>query len=125
MQYVKCLVCFFLVAQSDESSNNISDKSSDDNEDKESKEIWMYFRSVWTRSCSFACSIAALHIGGIQELVAPCSYKRPFKLVTFVLLLLLVISQFVCLLSKLILYVEYLLIFPEFLSLHHYDAIRL
>ena len=92
MQYVKCLVDFFLVPESDESSDDVSDQSSNDDEDEESDEIQIYLCSVWARSCYFACSIAALHLVDIQELVAPYSCKRPFQIVEFILLLLLVLS---------------------------------
>ena len=92
MQYVKCLVGFCLVPESDESYDDVSYESSDDDEDKEPDEILMYFCAVQTRSCSFECSIAALQIVVIQELVAPYSYKCLFQLVPFVILLLLVLS---------------------------------
>ena len=92
MYYVNSLFGFCLVPKSDESSNDVSNESSDDKEDEESDKIPIYYCVVWARSCSFACSIAALQIVGLQELVAPYSYKRPFQLVSFVLLLLLVIS---------------------------------
>ena len=52
------LVGFCLVPNSYESSENVSDESSEDNEDEESDEITIYFCAVWTRYCSFACSIA-------------------------------------------------------------------
>ena len=91
MQYIKCLVDFCLVPESDDSSNGVSEVSSDDYEDEESDEISIYFRVVWTHYFSFACSIAALQLVDIQELVAPYSYKHPFQLVSFILLLLLVI----------------------------------
>ena len=78
MWYVKCLVSFCLVPESYESSDNVSDESSDDDEDEELDEISIYFRAVWTHSCSFACSIAPLQIVDIQELVATHSFKRPF-----------------------------------------------
>ena len=58
MKYGKCLFCFFLVPESYESSDDVSNKSSDDDEKKESDKILIYFCAVWTRSCSFACSIA-------------------------------------------------------------------
>ena len=58
----------------------------------------------------------------LQVLVAPYSYKRPFNLVSFVLLLILVISRFVLILSKLLLDVEYIPLVP---SLHYYNAISL
>ena len=91
MWYVKCLVSFCLVPESYESSDNVSDESSDDDEDEELDEISIYFRAVWTHSCSFACSTAAFAFFCLQERVAPYSYKRPFKLVTFVLVILLVL----------------------------------
>ena len=92
MQYVKCFVGFCLVPESDESSNDVSDESSDEYEDKESDKISIYFRAVWTRSCSFACSIAVLQLVDNQELVATYSYKRPFQLVSFIIMLLLLLS---------------------------------
>ena len=92
MQYVKCLVGFCLVPESDESSDDVSDKSSDDDEDEESDKVLIYFCAVWTRSCSFVCSIADFHIVDPQEIVAPYSNKRPFKIVSLVILLLLVLS---------------------------------
>ena len=85
----------------------------------------IYYCAVWTFSCSFECSIAALQLVDIQELVAPYSYKRPFQLVSFVLLLLLVLSLFVCLISNLLFDVEDLPLFPESSSLNQYYAIRL
>ena len=60
-------------------------------EDKESYEISIYFCTVWARFCSYECSIADLQLVDIQELVAPYSCKRPFQLVSFVILLLLVL----------------------------------
>ena len=53
------LVGFCLVPESDESYDNVSDESSEDKEDKESDKISIYFFAIWTRSCYFACSIAA------------------------------------------------------------------
>ena len=61
-----------------------------------------------------------LKIVDLQEVVTPYSYKRPFQLVPFVLLLLFVIYEFVCLLSKLLLDIENLPLVPSF---HHYNAI--
>ena len=52
------LIGFFLVPESDESSYDVSNKSSDENEDKESDEIPIYFCAVWTHSYSFTCFIA-------------------------------------------------------------------
>ena len=92
MQYIKCLVGFYLVPKSDEASDNISNESSNGNEDEESDEMSMYFCTVWTRYCSFACSIAALQLVYHQEIVAPYSYKLPFQLVSFVILILIVVS---------------------------------
>ena len=92
MQYVKCLVGFCLVLESYESSNDVSDESSDDDEDEESGKIYIYFCSLWTRSCYYVCSIEALHLVNIQELVAPYSYKCPFQHVSFVIKILLVVS---------------------------------
>ena len=57
MKYVKCLFGFSLVPKSDESSNYVSNKSSDDKEEEESDEISIYYRAVWAHSCSFACYI--------------------------------------------------------------------
>ena len=90
--YVKLLVGFSLFPESDESTDNASDESSEDDEDEESYEILMYFRAVCTRYCFFACSIVALHIVDLQELVAPYSYKLPFHIVSFLFLFLLVLS---------------------------------
>ena len=91
MYYVKCLVDFCSVPESDESSDNFSNESSEDDEDKESDEISIYFCAVLKLFCSFACSIVALQIFDIQEIVAPYSYTLPFQLVSFVLLLLIVL----------------------------------
>ena len=55
---VSGLVGFCLVPESDESFDDVSDESSEDNEDEESDEIPIYFCAVWTRYCSFACSVA-------------------------------------------------------------------
>ena len=63
-----------------------------------------------------------LQLVGLQEPVAPYSYKRTFQLVSFVILLLRVLSYIVRLLSKLLLGVEDLILFP---SLHHYNVISL
>ena len=52
------LVGFCLVPESDESSDDVSDESSEDDEDEESDKFLIYFCSVWTRSCYFACSVA-------------------------------------------------------------------
>ena len=52
------LVGFCLVLELYESSNNVSDESSEDNEDEESDKISIYFCAVWTRSYSFACYVA-------------------------------------------------------------------
>ena len=92
LNYVTGLVGFCLEHESDESSDNVSNKSSEDDEDEESDEISIYFCAVWTRFYSLTCSIVNFQLVGIQELVAPYSYKRVFKLVSFVLLLLLVHS---------------------------------
>ena len=56
---VTSLVGFCLVLESYESSNYLLDGSSEDDEDKESNEIPIYFCALWTRSCYFACSNAA------------------------------------------------------------------
>ena len=53
------LVGFCLVPESDESSNNVYDKSYEDDKDEESDKIPIYFCDVWTCSCTFACSVAA------------------------------------------------------------------
>ena len=87
MYYVKCLVGFYLVPESDESSGDVSEESSDDDEDEESDDISIYFCALWTSSCSFTFSIAALQLVDLQEIVYPYSYKRLFKLDSFVLLL--------------------------------------
>ena len=92
MQYVKCLVGFCLVPESYESSDDVSNESYDDKEDKESDKNSIFYRAVCTRSCSFACYIAALQIVDLQELVAFYSYKRLFQLVSFVLLIIIVLS---------------------------------
>ena len=86
------MVGFFLLPESYESYDDVSDKSSDDNEDEESDKISIYFRAVCKRSCSFACSVATFQLVDLQELVPPYSYKRPIQLVSFILLLLLVLS---------------------------------
>ena len=87
MYYVKCLFGFCLVPKSDESYDDVSNESFDDKEDKESDKISIYYRAVWTRSCS-----SALQIVDLQELVAFYSYKRLFQLVSLVLLIILVLS---------------------------------
>ena len=56
---VTVLVGFCLVPESDGSSENIFKESSDDDEDEELEKISIYFCAVWTRYCSFACSISA------------------------------------------------------------------
>ena len=53
------LVGFCLVPESDDSSDDIYDKLSEDDEDEEPDEISIYFCAVWTRSCYFTYSIAA------------------------------------------------------------------
>ena len=47
------LVGFYLVSESDESSDNVYNESSEDDEDKESDEFSIYFCAIRTRSCSF------------------------------------------------------------------------
>ena len=69
--------------------------------------------------------LRVLQLVDIQEFVAPCSYKRPFQIVSFVLLLLPVISSFIPFIYKLLLDVEDLPLFPGSSSFYHYDAIRL
>ena len=86
-----CLFGFCFVPKSDESSDDFSNESSDDKEDEESEEISIYYFAVWTRSCSFACSIAALQIVDLQGLATPYSYRRTFQLVSFILLFLIVL----------------------------------
>ena len=71
------LVFFCFIPESDELSDNFSNKSSDDDEKKESDKILIYFWAVWKRSCSFVFSLTALQNIDLQELVAPYSYKRP------------------------------------------------
>ena len=63
-----------------------------------------------------------LQLVDLQELVSPYSYKRPFQLVFFVFLLLLVISYNARLLSNILLGVEYLHLVP---SLYYYNTISL
>ena len=92
MYYIQVLVGFCLVPEADQSSGDVSDESYNDDEDEESDIISIYFCAVWTRSCSFVCSIADLQLVYLQELVAPDLYKRQFQLVPFVLLILLVLS---------------------------------
>ena len=92
MQYVKCLLGFCLVPESDESPYDVSNESFDDGEGKESDEISIYYCAVWTSSCSFAFYVGALQLVDLQELVSFYSYKRPFPLVSFILLLILVLS---------------------------------
>ena len=55
---VNGLVHFCLVPESYESSDDVSDELSEDDEDEKSDEISIYFCAVWTRSCSFVCSVA-------------------------------------------------------------------
>ena len=57
---------FWLVTESDESSNNVSNELSDEKEEEESDKISIYYRAVWARSCSFAYSIEALKLVDIQ-----------------------------------------------------------
>ena len=52
------LVVSYLVPEPEDSFGDVSGESSEDDEDKESGEILIYFRAVWTSYCSFACSIA-------------------------------------------------------------------
>ena len=59
LDYVTGLVGFCLVPESDKSYDDISNASSEDDEDEESDEISIYFCAVWTHSFSFSCSIAA------------------------------------------------------------------
>ena len=92
MQYVKCLFGFCLVPESDESSNDVFNDPSDDKEEEKSDDILIYYRAVWTRSFSFTCYIANLQLVDLQELVAFYSYKRPFQIVSFALMILLVLS---------------------------------
>ena len=63
-------------------------------------------------------SLWILQIVDIQEPVAHYSYKHPFQLVSVVLLIITVISQFVRILYELLLETGDL---PLFLSLHHYN----
>ena len=91
MQYVKCLFGFCLVLESDESYDDDSKESFDDEEDEESDEISINYRAIWTRSFSVTCYIEALQLVNIQELVSSYSYKRPFHVVSFVPLLILVL----------------------------------
>ena len=65
-------------------------------------------------------TLRLLQIVDIQELVDTYSYKRPFQILSLVLMLLIVLSQSVRLLSKLLLDVEYIPLVP---SLYHYNAI--
>ena len=65
---VTVLVGFYFAPESDKSSDNVSNNSS---EDEESNKISIYFCAIRRRSCSFACSVAALQLVGIQEIVAP------------------------------------------------------
>ena len=51
------LVCFCLLSESDESSDDVSNKSFEDNEDEELDEISIQFCTVWTRSCSLIVSL--------------------------------------------------------------------
>ena len=53
------LVGFCLIPESYESSRDVYNESSKDDEDEESEEISIFLCVVWTRSCSFVCSIAA------------------------------------------------------------------
>ena len=69
------MVGFCLVPELDDSSDDVSDKSSEDDEDEESDKLLIYFRVVWTHSCSFACSIVAFQLVDIQELFSAYSYK--------------------------------------------------
>ena len=53
------LVGFCLVPESDESSEYVSNESSEEDEDKESDKMPIIFSAIWTHSCSFVCYIAA------------------------------------------------------------------
>ena len=71
MYYVEGLFGFFLVPESDDLPDDVSNESYDDKDDKEPEKKLIYYRDVWKRSCHFVCSIAAFQIFDIQELVAP------------------------------------------------------
>ena len=92
MYYVEGLFGFFLVPESDDLPDDVSNESYDDKDDKEPEKKLIYYRDVWKRSCPFACYIAALHIVDNKERVASYSYYCPFQIVSFVLLLLLMLS---------------------------------
>ena len=51
------LVSFFLVTESDESLDDVSNESYDDDEDKKSEKNSIYFCSVWTRSWYLIASL--------------------------------------------------------------------
>ena len=53
------LVVFLLVLESEDSYKDVLDESYEDKEEKESDKISIYFCAIWTRSCPFACSVAA------------------------------------------------------------------
>ena len=63
LDYVTGLVGFFLIPESDESSNDVLDESSEDIEDEESGEILIYSCAVCTCYYYFACFIAAFESG--------------------------------------------------------------
>ena len=86
------LVVFCLAPESDDSSKDVSDKSSGDDEDEESDNISIYFRCVWTRSFSFAFSIAAYAACWSSGTCCSLFIQASISDFSFVLLLLLVIS---------------------------------
>ena len=85
-------------------------------------DIFLYRMDKFLFLCVFHCGFAAFWYS-----VTCCSlsYKHPSQLVSLVLLILLGISQFISLFSKILLDVEDIPIFSESSSLNNYDAIRL
>ena len=54
---VTSLVHFILVPESYESSDDVYNESSEEDEDEESDEILIYFCAIWTHSCSLIASL--------------------------------------------------------------------
>ena len=85
------LVGFFLVPESDESYKDVSNESSNDYEEKES-ENFQYISVLYGYILvPLRFTLHIFQLIDLQELLFPYSYKRPFQLVYFVLLVLIVI----------------------------------
>ena len=77
------LVGFCLVPESDESSDNVSDKSSEDDEDEESDKISIFFVLYGHVLVPLHVPLRIFHIFDLQEFSAPYSCKRSFGLFVF------------------------------------------